>query len=937
MNADSLPFDPAYTRELVALARQQQLPEVPPHGLLRPDELLCLARCQQIALLGPSGVGKSALVMSYAQSLAAQSAPEGSPHLIELSFAGLRRILRPKQALQKLLKWSRISGHSKSYNGIFVPDLRLGLHPDWRPFLLELLSSPFHIILELDAITWKELEPLCREHRIPIEILSLHERTDARSSMRQQAWAQAQPDFASISIDALSLCQLVSERFGLEGGPPGGGIRLFRRCMLAYDVSAPAPSYAWLLERTGRIYGLPESAGLMPILGALISRQSSSLSAPMLTGQSHVKRSIERLFRQMQLRREGTEATLGSLLLSGAAGYGRRRLVRALARSLFGDESRVIDWGEPLRPFHVLLVPSLDSMEAAQRQLLTSILYGSNASQMLASAPTLDADARRIYRSIFIVCMHQGASTEYLPYCVGEVDAGTYEKVDTAVMERLGEEYKSALMQGFDAVTFFHPASREELRVISRELVQKCLERMVSRPRSVEVGETVYDWLAIYGVDPFEGIQLLERFVERSMLEAWSRFAEAEPSRNVSLRLTVQEQRLEFKCVVPDVTEGTVVSLPRAANPELRAAATPSAGPRAVEGRGIDVRSIELPSAQSSPSPQLLQVERLLKAAARRLKPQEAQEGERQRLLTRLREKSTWHDRAEIRRLYAAFQLLERQRLSAARLTESVKALRGQLSLPQDRTHSDPALEACMVDLSAAIGLWDERLENDGASQVWLVLSCLELQAGSGQWLTELLAMYKAWGAKRNLHVEVVGVELSREGLSRLALRLRGVGSGRLMGMEEGLHRLHRPSGEGLTVRVQCVPLDETGGAPSSGKSPQPLPARSVQMPVKFETEGEPELHSDGSPRYFRMRLELPARRQMFDFVGGSPALLQRMVTDLERAWAEPDTTPELARLYGSPKAGAWDPRTGAMVLRLMDALAGQLEGLWDQWLRSGG
>lgn len=927
-------WNAVYCRELVSLAKQKRLQEIPPVGLLRPELLSRLSACSRIVLLGPSGVGKTALMMAYAQSLAEAASAQNSPRLYELSFARMRRILKPDQAMRRLLRWQHLEQPSPIRTRIYVPDLRQGMPPDWIPFILELMSGSFETILELDGPTWSGLEPLCREHRIPTEAIYIPEKSTFRSSTLINAWIKTQPDIAHISPELVAFCQLLSERFGLEAGVPGGGYRLFRRCMLPHDVAEGPPSLQWMVERVSRLYGLPEPLTVMPILESILPRMSSALTVPAITGQPQVRRALNGLFRRMQLRRDGTDSPLGSLLLSGAVGYGRRRLVRSLARTLFGDETRVLQWGEPLRPFHVLVIPSIEGLALSQRQLLTSILYGSRTPETLTAAPALDADARRIYRSIFMVCLHNGVSADYLPYSVGDVDAGTYERLDQASLDKLVEEFKSIFIQGFDAVSFFHPTPRDDLRMISRELVQSSLERIFPRPKGIEVSESVYDWLAVYGVDPFTGIQLFERFAERSIMDAWTRTLGPEPSRTVSIRLTVQEQRLEFKILTQPEGESQVLSMARVSNPEGKPVALQSLSPRTTDGRGIDVGGLP---GQPTVSPLVLQAERLVKSAVRRLKPVEAQEAERLRVLTRLREPSVWQDRAEVRRLYSSFQLLERQQLASNRLQESMKQLREQLSLRQERGESEGALDMAVAELSTAIRLWDERLASEGLSQAWVVMSCLDVQVAGCQWLVELLNMQKLWCVRRGLRAEVVAVELSREGPTRLALRVRGTGATRILGMEEGLHRLHRPSGDGLTVRIQCVPLDEVPTPAPAGRVPQPLPPRSAPLPVTLDGTGEQEQNADGSQKSYRMRLELPTRRQMMDFVGISASVLLRLVTDLERAWAEADETPEVARLYGSPKAGAWDPRTGAMMPRLKEVLSGQLDPLLEQWMLSGG
>jgi hypothetical protein len=84
--------------------------------------------------------------------------------------------------------------------------------------------------------------------------------------------------------------------------------------------------------------------------------------------------------------------------------------------------------------------------------------------------------------------------------------------------------------------------------------------------------------------------------------------------------------------------------------------------------------------------------------------------------------------------------------------------------------------------------------------------------------------------------------------------------------------------------------------------------------------------------RLARLRLDLPRRGLQVVLLGPDPETLGLLGADLAAAWAAPAGEPEVARTYGIVGGTARDPRTGASVSNVKDALRGNLEPFLEAW-----
>jgi hypothetical protein len=220
-----------------------------------------------------------------------------------------------------------------------------------------------------------------------------------------------------------------------------------------------------------------------------------------------------------------------------------------------------------------------------------------------------------------------------------------------------------------------------------------------------------------------------------------------------------------------------------------------------------------------------------------------------------------------------------------------------------------------------ALREWQDRLAEEGASEIWLLLERADPFRPADTWLIDLARMELAWCARRHLQAGVVACEVTDGELSRLVLHVEGPGARASLAAEEGLHVRDRKAGPDLRARITLV-----------DRQPDDPAARET---VTRTRRREGPL---GLALVCATRLEVASSGMTIELLGGDARTLADLRHDLDthvRQRTGRDGS-DVARTYGRDGVGARDPRTGATVVRLKDALRGELGPLFEAW-RAGG
>ncbi len=633
-----------------------------------------------------------------------------------------------------------------------------------------------------------------------------------------------------------------------------------------------------------------------------------------LLGQEQAVQAIVRMIGKIKAGLSDPRRPFGVFLFAGPTGVGKTYLAQLAADYLFGSPDRVVRinmadhqtpqstntlFGDPeenrlpqLRglltqrlmgqPFAVLL---LDEFEKASREVHDRFL------QLIDEGSFINGAGETIScRSMIVIATTNAGADVYRAQGLGFAGGSEAPTRDRELDRTLEQYFRFELLNRFDQVVHFHPLSRRDIRVIAQRELEEIEQRAGLRQRKItlEVEESVLDWLTAHGYDPDFGARFLRRTVERSATTA---LAEAvvryNPKPGSQLRLGVRRDR--------------VVAI-QAATPQ-------PAREHVVIPEGTGDRSLNLDKDALA-----AEANRLVEAADPLLQRLEAKRTRLRTLLERMNEPDFWNETEDRGSILEEFR----------RLDVSVRA-EDRIARPITRIAESPAQDARHLanqveKAAAALHEWDVRVAEESPAAVWLVLSSADPLRPAGEWLDDLVALELAWCRRLHLTSNVVAFEEVDGRAVRIALEVEGPGAAALLEMEQGVHRQTRQSGRDRRVVVDVIPQSEERAGSSEVKT------RTVR-----QRRGPFRLVADQ-----HAQIELDRRGVRIELLAGDRSTLVHLASDLMVAWSEVtiDEVP-LARVYGEGGSGARDPRTGVVVARIKDVMKGRLDRFLEAWRRS--
>lgn len=225
---------------------------------------------------------------------------------------------------------------------------------------------------------------------------------------------------------------------------------------------------------------------------------------------------------------------IGTYLFLGPTGVGKTELAKALSQVYFNGESEIIriDMNEYVEstdvnrliaegatdamsltaqvskhPFSVVL---LDEIEKASPQVLTTLL------QMLDEGILRDTKNHEIsFRDAIVICT-SNAGADMIRENIGSTD---YEKIKDELTNHLIQtrEFKPEFLNRFDEICLFKPLSKDDLRKITELLIKGVNKTLAPQKIEVRLDDTALDVLIDAGYDPMLGARPLRRVVSKTV------------------------------------------------------------------------------------------------------------------------------------------------------------------------------------------------------------------------------------------------------------------------------------------------------------------------------------------------------------------------------------------------------------------------------------
>ena len=804
----------------------------------RQEEVHALARTlasgRSAVLVGPSGVGKSAVVHKLLSYLRDGRVPEiAGSKIYEISTVGLCADTRFTGQQEGRIR--SMLAHATKKRLHYVPDV-------WNlPYAGSYSTNPRGIydlmrpgIEQGKLVVFGEMTPgrwdkLVREHPIlardfvAIAVPEPNEDETRDLLMRVAADLESLPRedgprgpaFEKQAIDRVFS---LAKKFVPTQSFPGKGVELLRRVaqearapdMTQGGVAAPArtaPIDAPFVEEVfARQTGLPMHM-ISPAVRMTYDEMHRFLAERVL-GQKEAVSAVADLLALYKTGLNDPDRPAGVLLFVGPTGVGKTELAKATAEFLFGtresaagpkgaatglkmlrvDVSEYKDFhsfekliGDPKQQKTGLLteyvrknpfsVVLLDEFEKGHANLADLML------QVFDDGRLTDAfgDTVDFRHTIIILTSNVGANLRELGSSIGFAGRGSGTDIVRDVRRSLEHAYRPEFLNRIDKILVFEPLEKADMRRIAQRELGKIYRRegLLERDLLLEVDEGVIDLLLDRGFDPKYGARPLKRAMEELLVLPLARAV-----------LGASAQRYQLLRVA---RKGDGVTLAFEETETSRKLQSLERRTRGVgdEGQVVRMSLTEVKNALREVYERLASLEEKANVAAMRKELEEVEE--------KAKSPAFWDE---------AFgkggEVYKRHRLSAEiRRLEDLRQRTDLLHEVVEQTFLDPKKTQKNADVSELVGRY-ARLERALAraereivhfddtdrGDAELVVRAVGGKEGAASWAKEVAQMYAAWAEERKYEVEVT------QHPHHVALVVKGPYAFGYLKGEQGGHRL---------------------------------------------------------------------------------------------------------------------------------------------------
>ena len=255
---------------------------------------------------------------------------------------------------------------------------------------------------------------------------------------------------------------------------------------------------------------------------------------------------------------------IGSFLFLGPTGVGKTELAKALAASLFDDESNMVrldmseymekysvsrligappgyvgyDEGGQLteavrrKPYSVVL---FDEVEKAHPDVFNVLL------QVLDDGRITDSQGRTVDFKNTIIIMTSNLGSQYLLDGI-DADGNISPEAEKEVMEDLQGHFRPEFLNRLDEIIMFKPLSKENIGGIIR-----LNKRLSDREIKVALSPEAEHFVVEHGYDPVYGARPLKRFLQKHV-------------ETLSAKLILEDQVRQGDTILIDVKDGALTA-----------------------------------------------------------------------------------------------------------------------------------------------------------------------------------------------------------------------------------------------------------------------------------------------------------------------------------------------------------------------------------------
>ncbi len=510
--------------------------------------LLALAGHRHILLVGPTGVGKHALVQSLALLLAEGKGPSGIKSLVEINEIAL--LTDPVKALQAGLRQAKggilfIPNLERFFGGILDAAFPQAERPLQKAFLN---TDPIVIGTVTQSAYDKHVAKVSAvaQHSHFLEIPEPDVKETAAILAVHRPHLEAEYNL-QINESSMTTAAQLARRYLTETPLPAAAIQLLHRsCALVRAGSQDQNPFRPDTNDDTRLDDEDIALALSLMTGIPVTRLGVDERAKYahmvealherIIGQEQAVLSISRAVKTARVGLKDPKRPIGSFLFLGPTGVGKTELSKALAEFMFGDEGALLELdmseyqqehsvarliGAPpgyvgyegggqltdhvrAKPYTIVL---FDEVEKAHPRVLDVLL------QVMEEGRLTDGKGRTAYFNEAVIIMTSNLGSEHL----GEPIVS--ERHRQLVMDSVQSFFRPEFLNRLDDIVIFSALSPDNLRQILDLMLKKEVGLLDGRGIKLEVDEDARTWMLAQNEHPEWGARPLRRIIQRYLRE----------------------------------------------------------------------------------------------------------------------------------------------------------------------------------------------------------------------------------------------------------------------------------------------------------------------------------------------------------------------------------------------------------------------------------